>query len=320
MKHPLASHEWLASRVLSLIEDGREVCRLGLVNKTFYSASISDSVWTKRLPPQSIIPRGVLPSLLPLSKRAVYLKLCRSVLYDEGLKRFWLNPASGRECYMISARSLFVVSGSWICRPLPGAMFEEAVSLIGWFFIGAVFREVLRSGKYTLSFRMKLENATGWRDFPMQITIENRLSDDSPLISKVYFNGETIFKRRRCISASPFIQILDSEHGTRVRIDKDHIDHKEDGIDNGDGGADDDGITGDDDGDDDGFGKQRQHNNHEWLEYDMSEFSVEGDHEAQPVDIRISMIEAGNFRTKSGSFFDGIIIRPTIVAEMAELK
>ncbi|KAH7388288.1 hypothetical protein KP509_16G068100 [Ceratopteris richardii] len=98
-EHPLAAYEWLASRVLSLIDDAREVCRLALVNRTFYNASSSDTVWEKRLPQldhlTAIYSNAIHQHLLHLFKRDLYLKLCSSVLSDDGLQRFWIDPASG---------------------------------------------------------------------------------------------------------------------------------------------------------------------------------------------------------------------------------
>ncbi|KAH7388296.1 hypothetical protein KP509_16G068900 [Ceratopteris richardii] len=322
VENPLAASEWLVSRVLSLLQDAREVGRFGLVNKTFYNASISDSVWTKRLPPQTLLNRifsnDVLASLLRLSKRDLYLKLCRSVLYDEGLKRFWIDSASGRECYMISASALFVRWGNtphyWIWRRWPGAMFAEVAYLIAvvQFDIRGVFREVLRPGKYMVSFRMKLEETGGWASWsngPIKLSLENRASAHSRVLSQVYFDGRTIFKGRRCISARPFVRIPRSAHVTHVRNKRDKSYGEDDGISVK--------CTW-------GSGKQQKRNNntdiHEWLECDIGEFSVQGDNEEQPVEIEFSMHEIGTPLWKSGFVLDGVIVRPAIVAEMAELK
>eukprot|EP00250_Pteridium_aquilinum_P001666 c11868_g2_i1 orf=433-702(+) len=49
--HPLAIHEWLALRVLQSIANPRAVCKLALINKNFCTASRSDLVWQKLLPP-----------------------------------------------------------------------------------------------------------------------------------------------------------------------------------------------------------------------------------------------------------------------------
>ena len=43
--HPLARHEWLASRLLQAMADPLAVCKLALINKNFCAASRSDLVW-----------------------------------------------------------------------------------------------------------------------------------------------------------------------------------------------------------------------------------------------------------------------------------
>ncbi|KAH7388290.1 hypothetical protein KP509_16G068300 [Ceratopteris richardii] len=114
-EHPLATYEWLTSRVLSLIDDAREVGRLA-VQKSLPQLDHLTAIFSN----------AIHQPLLHLSKRDLHLKLCSSVLSDDDLKRFWIDPASGEGCYMISARALSICWGenptNWRWTPWPGAM------------------------------------------------------------------------------------------------------------------------------------------------------------------------------------------------------
>ncbi|KAH7388295.1 hypothetical protein KP509_16G068800 [Ceratopteris richardii] len=234
-EHPLAVCEWLASRVLSLIDDAREVCRLALVNKTFYNASVSDSLWEKRLPQldhlSSIFSNAILQQRLHLSKRDLHSKLCSSVLYDDGRKRFWIDPASGGGCYMISARALSICWATTLAyrssKPWPGAMFQEVAYLerACWSDISGVFCQVLKPGNYLVSFRMQLWSS--WGNYPVKLSLEVTASAYPPYLSEVVPDRKTNFKRRKCI---PFLQILEPENVAHVTNVGDQLDHGQDGI------------------------------------------------------------------------------------------
>ncbi|KAH7388285.1 hypothetical protein KP509_16G067800 [Ceratopteris richardii] len=260
---PLAANVSLVSHLLAFMED-REVCNLGLVNKAFYAASISESVWEKRLPEldnlTAIFSNAVPQHLFHLSKRDLYIKLCSSVLYDDGLKRFWIDPASGGGCYMISARALSICWGDtpsyWRWTPWPGAMFEEVAYLekVCWFDISGVFRQALRPGNYLVSFRMQL--LSSWRGIPVKLSLVETASAYPPHVSEVFFDGRTMFKRRSCI-----VEVVESENVAVVANGGDQLDQGQDGIDIGEEGTNGDGNDDGDDGRADRINGSDKHDN-----------------------------------------------------------
>ncbi|CAN1130709.1 F-box protein At2g02240 [Linum perenne] len=116
-----------------------ESCRLALVSSTFWSASVSDIVWERFLPPDylSILSRSNQPSsFISDSKKDLFRRLCHSpVLIDGGKKSFSLDKRSGSKCFMISSRDLFIVWGDtpryWKWNPEPDSRFGEAAELVG---------------------------------------------------------------------------------------------------------------------------------------------------------------------------------------------
>ncbi|XWS57315.1 hypothetical protein CRYUN_Cryun09bG0163200 [Craigia yunnanensis] len=109
----------------------RDACRLSLVSTRFKSAAESELVWERFLPSEY---QGVIPSSLCFSsKKELYL--CKNpVLIDGGRKSFSLERGSGKKCYMLSARDLFIVGSDtptyWTWVSLPDSRFEEVVELI----------------------------------------------------------------------------------------------------------------------------------------------------------------------------------------------
>ncbi|XVE90538.1 hypothetical protein DITRI_Ditri20bG0085900 [Diplodiscus trichospermus] len=116
----------------------RDACRLSLVSTTFKSAAESDPVWESFLPSKY---QALIPSSLSFSsKKELYLSLCESpVLIDGGRKSLSLERGSGKKCYMLSARDLFIVWSDtptyWRWVSIPDSRFEEVAELISvcWF-------------------------------------------------------------------------------------------------------------------------------------------------------------------------------------------
>ncbi|KAH7388214.1 hypothetical protein KP509_16G064700 [Ceratopteris richardii] len=288
--HPLAVDECVASQVLACIQDARQVCCLAVVNKNFYAASLSDTVWKNRLP-HPVILNSISCDDLPRSFRDQYRMLCRSVIYDRGLRRFWLDPASGRDCYMVSARALSICWGEtpeyWEWKPWPGGMFEKVAHLnsVCWFDIKGVFKQVLRPGKYTLSFRIQLEQPEAmhsWKHNPVKLSLGNAIYAYPPCVSEVYFDGSTSFKRRWCPSVGSGMEAQAS--GASGTTPQCHTRGNSTSV-------------------------------HKWVECDVGEFSVEGDNEHRSVEVHFSMIEIEYPWWKSGFVLDGAIIRPNSVAQ-----
>ncbi|XP_022718505.1 F-box protein PP2-B10-like [Durio zibethinus] len=111
----------------------QDACSLSLVSTTFKSAAESDAVWESFLPPGYEV---LIPSSLCFStKKELYRRLCeRPVLIDGGRKSFSLERGSGKKCYMLSARDLFIVWSDtptyWRWVSIPESRFEEVAELI----------------------------------------------------------------------------------------------------------------------------------------------------------------------------------------------
>ncbi|KAL6560547.1 hypothetical protein OROGR_004106 [Orobanche gracilis] len=138
----------------------KDACRLSAVTSTFLSASQSDTVWDRFLPSdyRDIISRSIDggESLFAKfhSKKDLYLHLCdHPILIDAGSKSFSLEKCSGKKCYMLAARDLFIVWGDtpeyWRWISLPESRFCEVAELLNvcWFEIrGKINTKMLSPG------------------------------------------------------------------------------------------------------------------------------------------------------------------------------
>ncbi|MFQ6647478.1 hypothetical protein Gotur_021151 [Gossypium turneri] len=111
----------------------RDACRLSIVSTIFKLAAESDAVWESFLPSQY---QALIPSSLSFSsKKELYLSLCENpVLVEGGRKSFWLEKVSGKKCYMLSPKDLYI---EWVNTPtywrwvsIPEARFEEVPELL----------------------------------------------------------------------------------------------------------------------------------------------------------------------------------------------
>ncbi|XP_048133335.1 putative F-box protein PP2-B12 isoform X2 [Rhodamnia argentea] len=126
----------------------RDAARSSAVSRTFRSASDSDAVWHKFLPPDldliistSLPPPQLQPQPQPplgpslTRKKDVFLSLCSApLLIDEGHKSFALEKWSGKKCYMIGTRDLSIVWGDtpcyWRRSSVHVSRFPEVVELL----------------------------------------------------------------------------------------------------------------------------------------------------------------------------------------------
>ncbi|KAL6547944.1 hypothetical protein OROHE_009649 [Orobanche hederae] len=157
--HIYALPEDCIATALSLTSP-KDACRLSAVASTFRSASQSDAVWDRFLPSdyRDIIARAVDggDSLLAKfhSKKDLFLYLCdHPIVIDDGRKSFQLEKMSGKICYMLSARDLYIVWGDtpqyWRFINLPESRFQEVAELIDvcWFEIrGKIKVSMLSAG------------------------------------------------------------------------------------------------------------------------------------------------------------------------------
>ncbi|KAJ4956232.1 hypothetical protein NE237_013015 [Protea cynaroides] len=117
----------------------RDACRLSAVSLIFQSAADSDSIWERFFPSdvQLILSSSVSQSLPDFSsKKEQFLYLCDNpLLVENGTMTFALEKCSGKKCYMIGARELFLFWGydpkSWKWPSLPESRFSEVAELLG---------------------------------------------------------------------------------------------------------------------------------------------------------------------------------------------
>jgi len=155
------------SLIVGLTTPG-DVCRLSAVSQTFRLAGNSDSVWEKMLPVQY---RHLLARLdTPLhfsSKRELYFALCHPNLIDGRTKKFWIERATGKLCFILSPRDLHITWGDdtrywhWISRD--DSSFKEIAELVTvcWLEVQGQFDcKLLTPGTaYTISYRLKLNQS-----------------------------------------------------------------------------------------------------------------------------------------------------------------
>eukprot|EP00253_Pinus_taeda_P009255 PITA_09255 len=143
----------------------RDVCRFSAVSNTFRLAGYSDSVWEKMLPIQYRHLLSRLDSPLQFSsKKELYFTLCHPQLIDCSKKKFWIERATGKLCFIMSPRELHITRGNEVgnclCKSRDDSSFKEAVELndVCWFEVRGLFDcKVLSLGtEYTISFRLKL--------------------------------------------------------------------------------------------------------------------------------------------------------------------
>nr|ACJ84267.1 unknown [Medicago truncatula] len=166
----------------------RDVARLSLVSSTFRSAAESDSVWDKFLPSDyhSIISKSdaeIDNSLSVLPKKDLYVNLTQKpLLIENGKKSFQLDKVDGKKCYMLSARSLFIVWGDtpryWRWIPDPDSRFPEAAELVSvcWFEIRGWISTIMLSPKTLygayLVFKSSAAGAFGFEYQPCEASID----------------------------------------------------------------------------------------------------------------------------------------------------
>ncbi|KAI7725967.1 hypothetical protein M8C21_004188 [Ambrosia artemisiifolia] len=112
----------------------RDACRSAVVASLFRTAVESDMLWDSFLPPdhQEIISKSMSPVMYK-SKKELFFKLSSPIFIDRGLKAFSIDKATGKKCYMLSARELYIAWSAnslfWCWKPVNESRFEEVVEL-----------------------------------------------------------------------------------------------------------------------------------------------------------------------------------------------
>ncbi|CAH9129748.1 unnamed protein product [Cuscuta epithymum] len=82
---------------------------LSVISKRFKSATESDSVWKKFLPPDidEIVSKSSIPSYLAPTKKDLYALLSHShILLDGGKLGFFLEKSTGKKCFIVAPSEL----------------------------------------------------------------------------------------------------------------------------------------------------------------------------------------------------------------------
>ncbi|XP_019158665.1 PREDICTED: F-box protein VBF-like [Ipomoea nil] len=121
------------STILSLTSP-LDAFRLSSVSSTLRSAADSDSVWGGFLPPdyKEIVAKSVTATTFS-SNKDLFVRLCNSILIDDGKKSFALEKSSGLKSYMLSAKELSILYSDepehWTWKSIPESRFSEAAEL-----------------------------------------------------------------------------------------------------------------------------------------------------------------------------------------------
>ncbi|KAI3448624.1 hypothetical protein Pfo_005289 [Paulownia fortunei] len=280
------------AKALSLTSP-KDACRLSAVASTFRSASESDTVWDRFLPSdyRDIISRAVdgPDSLLAKfhSKKDLYLHLCdQPILIDGGRKSFSLEKWSGKKCYMLAARELFIVWGDtpqyWQWISLPESRFSEVAELLDvcWFEIrGKINTKMLSSGtNYAAYFVFTCKSrAFGFEHQPAE--------------AFVAIGGHESEKRTICLDPDGAqrqrYQIVPRRMGLFYHRLA-HVQRQQD-------------VSMERNTE---YPKQRSDG---WMEAELGEFFVKG---GQDVDLEVNLMEVNGGNWKSGLIIQGIEIRP----------
>ncbi|KAL4580552.1 hypothetical protein LXL04_016750 [Taraxacum kok-saghyz] len=160
-----------------------DACRLAVVSSAVKDAVESDVLWGGFLPSDylEIISRCMCPVKYK-SKKELFFKLTSSLLIDGGLKTFSIEKATGKRCYMLSARDLYIAWSDnplfWCWKPIPKSRFAEAVELrmTNWLEIeGKINTKILSQntqyGAYVI-IKLAHHRAYGLDVLPSKVSIE----------------------------------------------------------------------------------------------------------------------------------------------------
>ncbi|KVI01697.1 F-box protein PP2-B15-like [Cynara cardunculus var. scolymus] len=161
----------------------RDSCRSAVVASVFRDAAESEVLWGKFLPPdhRQIISRSVFPVMFK-SNKELFFKLSTPILVDGGRRTFSIDKETGKKCYMLSARDLYIAWSAnplfWCWKPLLQSRFGEAVELrmTSWLEIqGKIGTRVLSPdtiyGAYVV-IEVAHYRAYGLDILPMEVSIE----------------------------------------------------------------------------------------------------------------------------------------------------
>ncbi|CAI0572994.1 unnamed protein product [Linum tenue] len=187
----------------------RESCRLAVVSSTFWSASLSDTVWDRFLPPDilSILSRTTNASDpdFASNKKDLFLRLCeRPILIDGGRKSFSLDKRTGKKCYMISSRDLHIIWGDtpryWKWVPESDSRFGEAAELVGvcWLELKGTIPTTMLSPSTLYTAYLVFRSPQGGYGFDHQpVEVSVGLSGSDKTVRSVYLDAGMVKRKER---------------------------------------------------------------------------------------------------------------------------
>ncbi|XP_030529587.1 F-box protein PP2-B11-like isoform X4 [Rhodamnia argentea] len=265
----------------------RDAARSSAVSRTFRSASDSDAVWHKFLPPDldliistSLPPPPLGPSLT--RKKDVFLRLWSApLLIDDGHKSFALEKWSGKKCYMIGARGLSIVWGDtpcyWRWSSLHVSRFPEVAELLDvcWLEVHAKMEMRLLSANtyYAAYFIFKLVHGNyGFRNQAVEVSI---FSSSGGERRNIFLDPDGRLRRQYQLARGRYPRTCEASAARDVRAREKQIPR-----DRGDG----------------------------WKEVDLGEFFV---NDPPTGEVQIKLMEVKGRNWKSGLVIQGIELRPT---------
>ncbi|XP_030458903.1 putative F-box protein PP2-B12 [Syzygium oleosum] len=276
----------------------RDAARFSAVSRAFRSASDSDAVWHKFLPPDLDLIVSTSSSSPPpppqqqpqpplgrslTRKKDVFLRLCSSpLLIDSGRKSFALEKWSGKKCYMIGSRDLSIVWGdaprSWRWSSLHVSRFPEVAELLRvcWLEVHAKMETRLLSADtyYAAYFIFKFVHENyGFENRPVEVSI---FSGSMGERSNIFLDPDGRL-RQQCQTARERYSHVFREASAAGLV---QAREKQIPRDRGDG----------------------------WKEVDLGEFFV-SDPPTGELQINLMEVKSGNW--KSGLVIQGIELRPT---------
>ncbi|KAA0051432.1 F-box protein PP2-B10-like [Cucumis melo var. makuwa] len=279
----------------------QDVCRSASVSTTFRSAADSDALWDRFLPPDYAdeISHAVSQLSPPLSsKKQLYLHLCRfPVLIHGGAKSFSLDKKTGKKCYMISPRQLFIVWGDvpryWRWSSPPEARFGEVAELVSvcWLEIrGKIETEMLSPGTLYAAYLVfkPTTSSYGFQQQPVEVAVG--LAGNETLKRTVYLDDVNRDWRQRHPIVHRGFGLLNLGRrgiiGTQVAIPREITRNDAPAVDCGHH-----------------IPKEREDR---WLEVQLGEFFHDG--VSGELEISVSEVKGGHW--KGGLLIQGIEIRP----------
>ncbi|KAJ8616107.1 hypothetical protein MRB53_035479 [Persea americana] len=257
----------------------RDACRSSAVCSIFRSASESDMVWERFLPPDypDVLAGSVSPPVRFSSKKELFFRLCDPVLIDDNRMSFSIEKTTGRKCYMLSARKLWITWGDtpryWKWNSLPESRFPEAAELLGvcWLEISGKIDAHLLSPKTTYKAYLVIkfrEEAYGL-DYPAETSI--KLGDHAS-------NNEVILQQNGTWRFQSWTALDQLNMWRSAQLVSNR-----------------------------GDGQVPQARSDGWMEIEMGEFFND---EGEEGDIEMILMEVNSGHWKSGLIVEGIEMRP----------